>query len=130
MSYLEHFCSSRDDFIELEKNTTLRETIVSMAVARAVVGAGLGGWMNDKFGRRTSLIIANVLFPAGAAIMAFAPSPVVIIVGKGLCWSWSWNGFHDSASVHLRSLPGKNKRGASEHKWPSYHWRAVHVIPY
>ncbi|XP_044970325.1 inositol transporter 4-like [Hordeum vulgare subsp. vulgare] len=72
----------RDDFVELQKNTTLRETIVSMAVAGAIVGAGLGGWMNDKFGRRPSLIIADVLFLAGAAIMAFAPSPAVIIVGR------------------------------------------------
>ncbi|KAF7017523.1 unnamed protein product [Triticum aestivum] len=72
----------RDDFIELQKNTTLRETIVSMVVAGAIVGAGLGGWMNDRFGRRPSLIIADVLFLAGAAIMAFAPSPAVIIVGR------------------------------------------------
>uniref|UniRef100_A0ACD5UDI4 Uncharacterized protein n=1 Tax=Avena sativa TaxID=4498 RepID=A0ACD5UDI4_AVESA len=72
----------RDDFIELEKNTTLRETIVSMAVAGAIVGAGLGGWMNDKLGRRPSLIMADVLFFAGALIMAFAPDPAIIIFGR------------------------------------------------
>jgi SP family myo-inositol transporter-like MFS transporter 13 len=60
----------------------MQETIVSMAVAGAIVGAGLGGWMNDKFGRRPSLIIADILFLAGAAIMAFAPNPAVIIVGR------------------------------------------------
>ena len=60
----------------------MQETIVSMVVAGAIVGAGLGGWMNDRFGRRPSLIIADVLFLAGAAIMAFAPSPAVIIVGR------------------------------------------------
>ncbi|XP_006652505.2 probable inositol transporter 2 [Oryza brachyantha] len=72
----------RDDFSAVEKSTVLRETIVSMAVAGAIVGAGLGGWMNDKFGRKPSILIADALFLAGALIMALAPTPAVIIVGR------------------------------------------------
>ncbi|KAF0923015.1 hypothetical protein E2562_002207 [Oryza meyeriana var. granulata] len=72
----------RDDFSVVEKSTVLRETIVSMAVAGAIVGAGFGGWMNDKFGRKPSILIADALFLAGALIMALAPTPVVIIVGR------------------------------------------------
>ncbi|PUZ47965.1 hypothetical protein GQ55_7G208000 [Panicum hallii var. hallii] len=72
----------RDDFAAVEKSTVLRETIVSMAVAGAIVGAALGGWMNDKFGRRPSIIIADALFFGGALIMAFSPTPTVIIVGR------------------------------------------------
>ncbi|KAL5214293.1 hypothetical protein ABZP36_003445 [Zizania latifolia] len=72
----------RDDFTAVEKSTVLRETIVSMAVAGAIVGAGFGGWMNDKFGRKPSILIADALFLAGALIMAIAPTPVVIIVGR------------------------------------------------
>ncbi|KAG8065260.1 hypothetical protein GUJ93_ZPchr0004g38638 [Zizania palustris] len=53
-----------------------------MAVAGAIVGAGFGGWMNDKFGRKPSILIADALFLAGALIMAIAPTPVVIIVGR------------------------------------------------
>ena len=53
-----------------------------MAVAGAIVGAALGGWMNDKFGRRPSIIIADALFFGGALIMAFSPTPTVIIVGR------------------------------------------------
>ncbi|GJN27068.1 hypothetical protein PR202_gb15053 [Eleusine coracana subsp. coracana] len=72
----------RDDFAAVEKSTVLRETIVSMALAGAIVGAALGGWMNDKFGRKPSIIIADILFFAGAMIMAFAPTPHIIIVGR------------------------------------------------
>ncbi|CAD6260310.1 unnamed protein product [Miscanthus lutarioriparius] len=72
----------RDDFAAVEKSTVLRETIVSMAVAGAIVGAAFGGWMNDKFGRRPSIIIADALFFAGAVIMAFSPTPNIIIVGR------------------------------------------------
>ncbi|GJN07572.1 hypothetical protein PR202_ga25473 [Eleusine coracana subsp. coracana] len=74
----------RDDFEQIEKSTVLQETIVSMAVAGAIIGAGAGGWMNDRFGRRPSLIIADLLFLAGAIVMATAPTPVVIIVGRVL----------------------------------------------
>jgi len=61
-----------------------QETIVSMAVAGAIVGAGAGGWMNDRFGRRPSILIADLLFLAGSLVMCFAPAPAVIIVGRVL----------------------------------------------
>jgi len=55
-----------------------------MAVAGAIVGAGAGGWMNDRFGRRPSILIADLLFLAGSMVMCFAPAPAVIIVGRVL----------------------------------------------
>lgn len=55
---------------------------MSMAVAGAIVGAGLGGWLNDKIGRKPTIIIADVLFFIGAIIMALAPVPWVIILGR------------------------------------------------
>jgi SP family myo-inositol transporter-like MFS transporter 13 len=61
-----------------------QETIVSMAVAGAILGAGAGGWMNDRFGRRPSILIADLLFLAGSMVMCFAPAPAVIIVGRVL----------------------------------------------
>jgi SP family myo-inositol transporter-like MFS transporter 13 len=56
--------------------------IVSMAVAGAIVGAAIGGWLNDRFGRRNTLLIADVLFFVGAVIMAAANGPPVLIVGR------------------------------------------------
>ncbi|XP_047331461.1 inositol transporter 4-like [Impatiens glandulifera] len=72
----------KEDFESVQKNTWLQETIVSMAVAGAIVGAALGGWMNDKVGRKMTILIADVLFFLGALIMAAAPSPWVIILGR------------------------------------------------
>ncbi|KAK9085944.1 hypothetical protein Sjap_026355 [Stephania japonica] len=74
----------RDEFKAVDRKTYLQETIVSMAVAGAIVGAALGGWVNDKFGRRFALMIADFLFFCGAVIMAAAPSPVVLILGRVL----------------------------------------------
>ncbi|KAF6146072.1 hypothetical protein GIB67_033431 [Kingdonia uniflora] len=44
----------------------LLKIIVSMAVAGAIVGTAIGGWMNDSWGRRISILIADVLFAIGA----------------------------------------------------------------
>ncbi|KAL7243159.1 hypothetical protein ACSBR1_015555 [Camellia fascicularis] len=71
----------RDDF-KLDKKTVLQETIVSMAIAGAIIGAAIGGWFNDRFGRRTTILIADFLFFIGAVIMAAAPNPALLIVGR------------------------------------------------
>ncbi|XP_071718292.1 inositol transporter 4-like [Rutidosis leptorrhynchoides] len=72
----------RDDFQYVKRHTWLQETIVSTAVAGAIVGAAIGGWMNDKFGRKRSILCADFLFVLGSMIMALAPNPWVIIVGR------------------------------------------------
>ncbi|KAL4367574.1 hypothetical protein GQ457_05G031050 [Hibiscus cannabinus] len=72
----------REDFHEVEKKTWLQEVIVSMAVAGAIFGAAFGGWMNDRFGRKPSILVADILFFVGAIIMALAPAPWMIIVGR------------------------------------------------
>ena len=53
-----------------------------MAVAGAIFGAAIGGWMNDKFGRKISIMTADVLFCVGAIVMSLAPAPWVIIIGR------------------------------------------------
>lgn len=72
----------REDFEEVDKKTWLQETIVSMAVLGAIFGAAFGGYMNDKLGRRISIMVADVLFLVGAIVMAIAPAPWVIIIGR------------------------------------------------
>lgn len=55
---------------------------MSMAVAGAIVGAAIGGWANDKFGRRSAILMADFLFSLGAIIMAAAPYPSLLVVGR------------------------------------------------
>ncbi|EPS58962.1 hypothetical protein M569_15849, partial [Genlisea aurea] len=72
----------RDDFKSVDRHTWLQETIVSMAVAGAIFGAAFGGAMNDKYGRKRSILSADVLFFVGAMIMAASVNPWMIIVGR------------------------------------------------
>ncbi|XP_024526669.1 inositol transporter 1 isoform X1 [Selaginella moellendorffii] len=72
----------RDDFPEVDRSTVLQETIVSMAIAGAILGAAIGGKMSDRFGRRPVLIVADALFVVGAVLMAAATSATLLIVGR------------------------------------------------
>ncbi|KAL8490506.1 hypothetical protein ACS0TY_022507 [Phlomoides rotata] len=74
----------REDFRIVDRKTWLQETIVSTTVAGGIVGAGIGGWMNDKFGRKVPILAADTLLLIGSIIMAVAPNPWVIILGRGV----------------------------------------------
>jgi len=59
-----------------------QEAIVSTALAGAIIGASVGGWINDRFGRKKAIIIADTLFFIGSVIMAAAINPAILIVGR------------------------------------------------
>lgn len=59
-----------------------QETIVSMALVGAIIGAAAGGWINDAYGRKKATLSADVVFTLGAIVMAAAPDPYVLILGR------------------------------------------------
>lgn len=72
----------KDDFEEVKNSNFLQETIVSMAQVGAIIGAATGGWINDAFGRKKATLFADVIFTAGSVVMAAAPDPYVLILGR------------------------------------------------
>lgn len=55
---------------------------MSTAIAGAIIGAAVGGWMNDRFGRKISILVADTLFLLGSLVMVAAPTPSVLILGR------------------------------------------------
>eukprot|EP01018_Ginkgo_biloba_P032817 Gb_10436 [translate_table: standard] len=72
----------RDDFKEVDESSFLQETIVSMAIAGAIIGAAIGGWLNDAYGRKKTTILADIFFIIGSICMSAAPDPYVLIFGR------------------------------------------------
>lgn len=72
----------KDDFEEVKNSNFLQETIVSMAQVGAMIGAASGGWINDFFGRKKATLFADVIFTIGSLVMAAAPDPYVLILGR------------------------------------------------
>ncbi|KAI3523558.1 hypothetical protein L1887_01778 [Cichorium endivia] len=72
----------RDDFEAVDQSSFLQETIVSMALVGAMIGAAAGGWINDAYGRKKATLLADVVFAIGSLVMAAAPDPYVLIAGR------------------------------------------------
>ncbi|KAK2443194.1 inositol transporter [Trifolium repens] len=72
----------KDDFDDVRKSSFLQETIVSMALVGAIIGAATGGWINDVFGRKKATLSADVVFTLGSIVMAAAPDAYVLILGR------------------------------------------------
>lgn len=60
------------------------QAIVSSAIWGAAIGATAGGALSDRLGRRATLRIAAALFIIASLLMALAPSPSALIIGRSL----------------------------------------------
>lgn len=72
------FCTGRKFLFSL----FFQETIVSMALVGAIIGAASGGWINDVYGRKRATLLADVIFAVGSIGMAVAPNPYILIFGR------------------------------------------------
>ncbi|MED6110707.1 Integrin alpha chain-like protein (Alpha-int1) [Stylosanthes scabra] len=72
----------KEDFEQVKNSYFLQELIVAMALVGAIFGATIGGYINDALGRKMAIIVADICFVLGSLIMAIAPNPHVIIVGR------------------------------------------------
>jgi sugar porter (SP) family MFS transporter len=61
---------------------SMQELVVSAVLWGTVVGAATGGWLADRFGRKTTLLIAASLFIGGAIWTALVPSVGWLIAGR------------------------------------------------
>jgi len=60
----------------------LQELIVTMAIVGAIIGALASGLLNEKFGRRSVLLIGSALFTVGSVILGAANGVVMLLVGR------------------------------------------------
>jgi sugar porter (SP) family MFS transporter len=60
----------------------LQGAIVAALLLGAMIGAAFAGRLSDRLGRRRLIIIAAVLFTAGALLAAFAPTVAVLVAAR------------------------------------------------
>ncbi|MEE4248659.1 MAG: MFS transporter, partial [Kangiellaceae bacterium] len=73
-----------NQYIEDEMNLDplTEETVVSIAILGAVFGAIAAGPCSDHFGRKKTILLADVVFFLGAIFMGLAPSVELLIGGR------------------------------------------------
>ena len=71
-------------FINKDFALSTRETefTISVVLLGCILGAAFAGYVADRLGRRSTLLIAGALFFAGALISAFAASEAVLLAGR------------------------------------------------
>lgn len=57
---------------------------MSLAILGAAVGSMLGGPFSDRFGRKLTIMMADILFVIGAVVMGIAPSIAILMLGRVL----------------------------------------------
>ncbi|XP_013912820.1 PREDICTED: proton myo-inositol cotransporter, partial [Thamnophis sirtalis] len=67
---------------ELRLDATWQELLVSSTVGAAALAALLGGALNGYWGRRACILLASLLFTAGAVLLAAAPDKETLLGGR------------------------------------------------
>ena len=74
-----------EDF-EYDLDAIQQEMIVAVTVAAAMLGSVAGALLNDRMGRRPSIVIASAIYTIGAVVMSSAPVNtygwVVVLAGR------------------------------------------------
>jgi len=58
------------------------EVVVSAPMAAAAIFSALSGFGNDRFGRRPTILVASVVFTAGALLLASAQERYMLVIGR------------------------------------------------
>ncbi|XP_050411789.1 proton myo-inositol cotransporter isoform X1 [Patella vulgata] len=67
-----------------ELSSLWQEIIVSIAIAGAFIGALFGGFLNDKFGRKATTVLASLVFAVGAVILGAAQNVEMLVSGRAV----------------------------------------------
>ncbi len=63
-------------------STEMQEAVVSSVILGAMVGAPLGGYWADRYGRRPLMLFISLVFIVGTCIASFADSVIWILIGR------------------------------------------------
>ena len=67
---------------EFELSSFWQELIVSVTIGAAILGALLGGFLNQRLGRKPLLVASAIVFTVGAVVMGVAYSREILLIGR------------------------------------------------
>lgn len=89
------------------------------------------GWVDERqVWTETTNFSSGYFLPCWFNNYGYCPESMGDNRGQSYRGIGSWNGFHDSSSLHFRSLASQNQRCACKHKWYSHRGRPVSLVPY
>jgi MFS transporter, SP family, galactose:H+ symporter len=95
----------------LPLSPTMQGIVVAIALAGAVLGAVMAGFLSDRAGRRRVILSSGLLFVSGAGISAIAQGVTVLLIGRFLV-GLAIGATSMVAPLYLAEISPPNHRGA------------------
>ncbi|WP_163528794.1 sugar porter family MFS transporter [Halobacillus ihumii] len=89
----------------------LEGLVVSSLLGGAIVGAGMSGYVADKFGRRRVVFVIALIYLIGSLVLAFSPNAWVLITGR-IILGLAVGGSTAIVPVYLSEMAPTQSRGA------------------
>lgn len=70
--------------VQFQLSCVQQEAMVSSLLVGAILASAIGGWLIDRHGRRTSILLSNVLIIVGSLILSFSISFLLLLSGRVL----------------------------------------------
>lgn len=68
--------------VQFQLSCVQQEAVVSSLLIGAILASVIGGWLIDRHGRRTSILLSNLLIVGGSLILSVSISFLVLISGR------------------------------------------------
>ncbi|GAJ27953.1 sugar porter family MFS transporter [Acidomonas methanolica] len=95
---------------EFSLSSTLQELVASAILLGAVIGALGTGFLSERYGRRTSVIIVTAVFITGALACSFAPDVYALIVAR-VYLGFAVGGSTQVVPMYISELAPAERRG-------------------
>ncbi|WP_413229975.1 sugar porter family MFS transporter [Halobacillus litoralis] len=89
----------------------LEGLVVSSLLVGAIIGAGLSGYVSDRFGRRRVVFAIALIYIAGSFVLAFAPNVPILVTGR-IILGLGVGGSTAIVPVYLSEMAPTESRGA------------------
>ncbi|MYL21439.1 sugar porter family MFS transporter [Halobacillus litoralis] len=89
----------------------LEGLVVSSLLVGAIVGAGLSGYVSDRFGRRKVVFTIALIYIVGSFVLAFAPNVPFLVTGRVIL-GLAVGGSTAIVPVYLSEMAPTDSRGA------------------
>ncbi|MGI8314152.1 sugar porter family MFS transporter [Halobacillus mangrovi] len=89
----------------------LEGLVVSSLLVGAIVGAGMSGYVSDRFGRRRVVFVIALIYIIGALVLAFAPNVSILVLGRVIL-GLGVGGSTAIVPVYLSEMAPTDSRGA------------------
>ncbi|TGB02409.1 sugar porter family MFS transporter [Halobacillus salinus] len=89
----------------------LEGLVVSSLLVGAIAGAGMSGYVSDRFGRRRVVFVIALIYIIGSLVLAFAPNVAILVTGRVIL-GLGVGGSTAIVPVYLSEMAPTEQRGA------------------